>query len=322
LEHHPPSGPAELKQLCLQVFGAPSEARVVTAADLKEYLSWYRPRRASNADKRAGAMVEQAAALGVTGLGALASFAQPPSATALDRFLPARVGHVLIQADLTAIAPGPLTPEAASELGTLADVESRGGATVYRFSPASLARAHALGWTVDDILATLTKRSRTPLPQPLEYQVRELNRPGRRPAGTIGMAADGRLVKLGHRPPLRASPSVELNEPGPGQPLDDATLDSIVSALRKSEAAPDEYVDQGTTSEHFWAAPLETLREAVETQEVVWLGYVDARGESREKVVHVVGVDEGQVTAKDTQGATISLPVHRVSAAHIIRSQR
>ena len=45
------------------------------------------------------------------------------------------VDHVLLQADLTAVAPGPLVPSLARALAIAADVESTGGATVYRFTP-------------------------------------------------------------------------------------------------------------------------------------------------------------------------------------------
>jgi hypothetical protein len=322
LDHHPPSGLPNLKALCLQLYGDPAGGRVVTAADLKAYLSWHRPRRPTNADKRAAAFVEQAASMGVTGLGALASFAWPPSAKGLDQYLPARVEHVLIQADLTAIAPGPLTARAAADLGTLADVESRGGATVYRFSPTSLARAHALGWTVDDILETLAVRSRTPVPQPLEYQVRELDR-RRRPGPTFPSAGNRLGDPLRHRPPERARPAVDSDAMTPQDRLDEATLDAVLASLRHEADDHDEpSTDPGSVAEHFWAAPVDTLREAVETQELVWLGYVDGQGASRERVVHVVRVDEGEVTAKDTEGTVLTLPVRRISAAHIIRSKR
>ena len=83
---------------------------------------------------------------------------------------------MLLQNDLTAIAAGPLTPDAARELGALADVESRGGATVYRFTVESLRRAHALGWSSAEIRTTLEARSRTPIPQPLSYLVADLDR--------------------------------------------------------------------------------------------------------------------------------------------------
>ena len=55
-------------------------------------------------------------------------------AAVLAAVLPEPLDHILIQADLTAVAPGPLRPDIARELAVLADVESRGGATVHRFT--------------------------------------------------------------------------------------------------------------------------------------------------------------------------------------------
>ena len=107
------------------------------------------------------------------------------AATALDAALPERVNHFLLQADLTAVAPGPLEPDLARELGLVADVESRGGATVYRFSPASVRRALDAGRTADDVLALLDQHSRTEVPQPLRYLVGDVaRRHGRVRVGT------------------------------------------------------------------------------------------------------------------------------------------
>ncbi|MGH3470702.1 MAG: helicase-associated domain-containing protein, partial [Nocardioidaceae bacterium] len=149
-DNHPPSGVQRLKRLCFEAYGDPAAGVVLSAIDLKTWLAWRSPMRAGSADRSAAVMLEQASWLGITGLGALSSFGLSRDVEALDRLLPARVGHIVVQADLTAVAPGPLTAEAARDLGALADVESRGGATVYRFSVASLRRAHSLGWSVDD----------------------------------------------------------------------------------------------------------------------------------------------------------------------------
>jgi hypothetical protein len=86
------------------------------------------------------------------------------------------VEHVLLQADLTAVAPGPLAGGLATFMRLVADVESRGGATVYRFTPDSVRRCLDAGWSVDQLLGTLTDASHTPVPQPLEYLVRDVAR--------------------------------------------------------------------------------------------------------------------------------------------------
>ena len=106
---------------------------------------------------------------------------------ALEPLLPKPLDHVLLQADLTAIAPGPLETDLAREMSLLADVESTGGATVYRFSDASLRRALDAGRSATDILALLHARSRTPVPQPLEYLVTDAAR--RHGALRVGVAS-------------------------------------------------------------------------------------------------------------------------------------
>ncbi|MEV7322381.1 helicase-associated domain-containing protein [Streptomyces sp. NPDC093970] len=94
----------------------------------------------------------------------------------LAPLLPEPLDHVLLQADLTAVAPGPLRRPLADALGVLADVESKGGATVYRFTPASVRRALDAGRTATDLQAFLTTHSRTPVPQPLAYLIDDVAR--------------------------------------------------------------------------------------------------------------------------------------------------
>ncbi|MFJ5264290.1 helicase-associated domain-containing protein [Streptomyces sp. NPDC088387] len=90
--------------------------------------------------------------------------------------LPEPLDHVLLQADLTAVAPGPLKRPLADMLGVLADVESKGGATVYRFTPGSVRRALDAGRAASDLHAFLAEHSRTPVPQPLAYLIDDVAR--------------------------------------------------------------------------------------------------------------------------------------------------
>ncbi|MEU6088887.1 helicase C-terminal domain-containing protein [Streptomyces sp. NPDC047085] len=98
------------------------------------------------------------------------------AARLLAPLLPEPLDHVLLQADLTAVAPGPLRRPLADMLGVLADVESKGGATVYRFTPGSVRRALDAGRTAADLHAFLTAHSRTPVPQPLAYLIDDVAR--------------------------------------------------------------------------------------------------------------------------------------------------
>ena len=113
--------------------------------------------------------------LGITGQGVISKYGAALLAganlAAINEDLPKTVDHILIQSDHTAIAPGPLLHEIAQELALLADIESRGGATVYRFSEATIRRGVDHGKTGEEITAFLKKNSKTPIPQPLEYLI-------------------------------------------------------------------------------------------------------------------------------------------------------
>ena len=116
--------------------------------------------------------------LGITGQGVLstygADFLSGGDCAEIAEDLPRPVDHILIQSDNTAIAPGPLEHEVAQELALIADVESRGGATVFRFSEGSIRRGLDHGRTGDEISKFLSKTSKTPMPQPLEYLIADV----------------------------------------------------------------------------------------------------------------------------------------------------
>ncbi|TXS41085.1 DNA-binding protein [Streptomyces sp. uw30] len=102
--------------------------------------------------------------------------ASAAAARLLAPLLPEPLDHVLLQADLTAVAPGPLQRPLADTLDVLADVESKGGATVYRFTPGSVRRALDAGRSASDLHAFLAEHSRTPVPQPLAYLIDDVAR--------------------------------------------------------------------------------------------------------------------------------------------------
>ncbi|MDQ5840476.1 MAG: helicase-associated domain-containing protein, partial [Chloroflexota bacterium] len=153
---------------------------------LGDRIRWRRPmRRAEIVEAVTTAVLREAEWLGVTGRGALSTAGRllccttaSPSAAeeAISSRLPSPVQHVLLQADLTAVAPGRLEGSLAQFMRLVADVESRGGATVYRLSPQSVRRALDAGWSSAQILTQLRDASRTPVPQPLEYLVGDVAR--------------------------------------------------------------------------------------------------------------------------------------------------
>ena len=163
---------------------APSSDQVL------ELLAWQAPRRARGREAAHRDALGGAALLGVTALGAITSYGrpllivlgddesdplgvQPPHDTvrALDALLPAPVDHILLQADLSVVVPGPPEPDLAAELDAVAEPESAGGASVFRVTPASVRRALDVGFTASDLHTLFKRRSRTPVPQTLTYMI-------------------------------------------------------------------------------------------------------------------------------------------------------
>ncbi len=214
-------------------------------ASLVERLRWRHPRRPEKRLALVPAYLDEAAALGVVGLGALSGFGRlllddADAAETLTALLPAPVDHVLIQADLTAVAPGPLEQDLARRLAIIADVESRGGATVYRFTTDSIRRGFDAGWSAAEINAFLTASSRTPVPQALEFLVEDVARRfGTLRAGAVAsfLRSDDEtaLAELLHGP---GAASLRLRRIAPTVLVSDVPLDVLLPRLRELGAAP------------------------------------------------------------------------------------
>ena len=181
--HWPPA--RGLRREVLDVLDGAGSGVAAPAPALAAVIRWRRPRRVpADLDTVVEAVLREAEWLGVTGRGALTDAGRAllidadaeSLAATMHPHLPEPVEHILLQADLTAIAPGPLEGGLAAFLRLVADVESRGGATVYRFTAASVRRCLDAGWSVDQALGALSDASQTPLPQPLEYLVRDVAR--------------------------------------------------------------------------------------------------------------------------------------------------
>ena len=145
-----------------------------------ELLAWRAPvrRNSSLQSELAAWSLREAEWLGITGQGALSKYGlallNDEDLDLINNDLPKTVDHILIQSDNTAIAPGPLEHEISQQLAIMAEIESRGGATVYRFSEATIRRALDHGKTGDEIRVFLSKTSKTPMPQPLEYLIADV----------------------------------------------------------------------------------------------------------------------------------------------------
>ena len=145
---------------------------------------WRAPRRGGRLrDEVVRWTLAEATVLGVVALDALSTPGRtllarpgPGRPPRCARALPEPIDHVLLQADLTAVAPGPLEPELERELDLVGEVESAGGATVYRFTEATVRRALDAGRTAAELHELFATRSATPVPQGLTYLVDDVAR--------------------------------------------------------------------------------------------------------------------------------------------------
>ena len=242
-----PSAPGERRRVLDALAGAPA-GQVVTADSLKARVVWSAPRRGGRLrDLVHGWTLEEAELLGVTGRGALTSWAralladgEKEAQRSLAALLPDPLDHVLVQPDLTVVAPGPLQRELAAELAGVADVESTGGATVYRVSEASVRRALDAGRSASDLHELFRTRSRTPVPQALTYLVDDVaRRHGRLRVGetTSYLRCDdeGLLSEvLAHK---RSGP-LRLRRLAPTVVISDAPVTTVLEVLRTAGYAP------------------------------------------------------------------------------------
>ncbi|MEK0154100.1 helicase-associated domain-containing protein [Arthrobacter oryzae] len=169
-----------LNELTLEAEEADGKAPVLDAAAVLQRAEWAQPRMARRFSSLIRGVLAEAEMLGLIGSGALSQLGSAIAAErpdeALDilgEHLPAAVNHVLLQADLTAVAPGYLAPELSEKLLMMADAEGQGPATIYRFSVASVRRALDAGHDAASVLGFLREHSATAVPQPLEYLVED-----------------------------------------------------------------------------------------------------------------------------------------------------
>lgn len=272
-------GAAQTRARTLAVLESAPPGLAPTPESVLARLAWEQPRRRpALRDRLVRFALREAEHIGVTGLGVPATHGRAvargdgTAAGLLAPLLPEPVDHVLLQADLTAVAPGPLTTDLGRRLALTADVESKGGATVYRFSEQSVRRALDAGHSADDLLAVLERHSATPVPQPLRYLVTDVaRRHGRIRVGT-------------------ASAYIRCDDPAL---LDEVLADKRAHLLRLRRLAPT--VLASKTSR---AALVDSLRA---------MGYAPV-AESLEGDVVVARADarrtEGQLAARVTASAT------------------
>ncbi|QTE29840.1 helicase-associated domain-containing protein [Pengzhenrongella sicca] len=245
-----------LRHAVLDVLAAREPGTVLDADEIVTVLRWRTPRSVPPL-AAVEATLREAGALGVLGAqsltvagrallhpaGGLTGVTGADKAAAADAIaaaLPAAVSELLLQGDLTGIVPGRPTRELASLLERAAKVESRGAAVTVRFTTESVRAALDGGQTADELLAELTTFARGPVPQPLDYLVRDAaRRHGRLRVGAAlgyvrsedpmllaGLVEDPTLADLGL---VRIAPTVLVAHASPS---------ALLAALRDRGLSP------------------------------------------------------------------------------------
>ncbi|WP_410613807.1 helicase-associated domain-containing protein [Amycolatopsis sp. lyj-109] len=191
-----PLAPVARRRILAALADLPRGSGVKSVDELVAVLAWRAPRRGGRLrDETVRWTMAEASALGIVGLGgvttatrALLADDRPGAVEAIMDALPAPVDRVLLQADLTVVAPGPLEPELAAEMAAVADVESAGHATVYRITETSVRRALDTGRTAGELHALFKTKSATPVPQGLSYLIDDVARRHGRLRGGVAAA--------------------------------------------------------------------------------------------------------------------------------------
>ncbi len=247
-----------LRHTILDILREAPAGSTTTPNALVGYLNWHRPRRTSGVRTHAvAALMAESEAIGVTGAGGLTSFGRSlvehlDAGAALGANLPSPIDHIIVQADLTALAPGRLPASPRRTMSILADIESTGVATTYRFTEVSIRRGLDQGQSAHEIVQFLATLSRTPLPQPLTYLIDDVAR--KHGALRVGVASvylrcdDEQLIASVQVD--RRLASLRLRQIAPGIVVSAAPADMVLEKLRSAGYSPVAESAEGTVLLH------------------------------------------------------------------------
>lgn len=247
-----------LRRLVLGLLDDLGTGRAAPVVELGEAVAWHRPWSAAWRSTSSTGLVKdvlaEAELLGVAAGGALSSLGRAlltdaeAAATLAQSVLPAPGRDIMLQADLTAIAAGPLERDVAAELSTMADLESRGAASVWRISDASVRRCLDQGGSAERMLAFLEQHAAKGVPQPLRYLVGDTARRH----GSLRVAAAASVVTsddpalLAEVRATRKAAKLQLRQVAPTVLVSPRPAAAVLETLRAAGFLPAAESDDGT----------------------------------------------------------------------------
>ena len=340
------------REIVTQIASAPVGTPVDTEK-VSERLAWFHPTwPVAEAGEVIDAVLHEASLLGVIALGCRSRLADDRS----DPGMPEPGTDLILQSDLTVVAPGPLTPAMSRDLALLADRESTGVAGVRRFSRSSLRRGLDAGWTREQVRGWWAEHSMTEVPQGLLILLDDVVRDH----GRVSVSAASCLIEVDD--PASAeillhsdqASELGLRRVAPTLLIAQAEPEGTLAALRAQGLAPvardqhgavlnsptparfrtpareptSEPVDPQTVAEALVASTepsanstdeiASLLREAQSRGAWIRLDHVDDSGQARQSVVRVLAVASGAARCVHRGGGGMRIiPLPRMVRARL-----
>ena len=340
------------REIVTQIASAPVGTPIDTEK-VSERLAWFHPTwPVAEAGEVIDAVLHEASLLGVIALGCRSRLADDRS----DPGMPEPGTDLILQSDLTVVAPGPLTPAMSRDLALLADRESTGVAGVRRFSRSSLRRGLDAGWTREQVRGWWAEHSMTEVPQGLLILLDDVVRDH----GRVSVSAASCLIEVDD--PASAeillhsdqASELGLRRVAPTLLIAQAEPEGTLAALRAQGLAPvardqhgavlnsptparfrtpareptSEPVDPQTVAEALVASTepsanstdeiASLLREAQSRGAWIRLDHVDDSGQARQSVVRVLAVASGAARCVHRGGGGMRIiPLPRMVRARL-----
>ena len=340
------------REILTQIASAPVGTPIDTEK-VSERLAWFHPTwPVAEAHEIIDAVLHEASLLGVIALGCRSRLADDRS----DPGMPEPDTDLILQSDLTVVAPGPLTPAMSRDLALLADRESTGVAGVRRFSRSSLRRGLDAGWTREQVRGWWAEHSMTEVPQGLLILLDDVVRDH----GRVSVSAASCLIEVDD--PASAeillhsdqASELGLRRVAPTLLIAQAEPEGTLAALRAQGLAPvardqhgavlnsptparfrtpareptSEPVDPQTVAEALVASTepsanstdeiASLLREAQSRGAWIRLDHVDDSGQARQSVVRVLAVASGAARCVHRGGGGMRIiPLPRMVRARL-----
>lgn len=237
----------------------------------------------------------------------------------LTKLLPAPVKYLIIQSDHTIMAPGLLSPADAARLRSIAVQESSGIASVWRVTTEAVLRAYADGVTraeLEEFLSTMTPGGWSAVPQSLQYTIADAER-------LYQNSAESPVPLLQKTPNYTVG---TITNPEPGEDGDvfwDGEWETIISAVENQRQLTSEDSGAGGASKnkeanqptrlHELTEIKQALRQAMKTERLITVRYVNTDSEPVEAEVEIVMTEPARVVgvAKGDRGS-IHIPISHI----------